>query len=232
MIRWGPEINSYLAFILYGIIGKLQEADSVMRQHSNEIRSVAARLRAFHPPEIKRIYRGLLIEPSNMGPGNIISRDPNAQFVSFSEDKDVACWFADRESQISRFVAKVQRPDVEGWLIDYVPQPEDILFYWRWGLNFPFQNRMIDLNFFASQHPDPVISSQDYRIVLNKQKEYIIRPLDEEFTATGHADAGCPPTADLDRRLWGGPDDPPGVVFIPFNRNNPLNECYSCGTFF
>lgn len=215
MIPWGPEVNPYISFILYAILGKMAEADNLMKQHQRAIYTAAVKLQNFNPPNLRKIYRGLLIEPENMGqPGNIISRNPDVEFVSFSEDKDVACWFADTESLIS-FVAKMQRPDVEGWMIEYTPKMDEILFYWKWGLEFPFAGKIIDFNFFAQRHPDPAIHTNDYRVTLRQQKEYIIKPLDVDFAAIEHADAGCPPTIELDSKFWSDYDQPPGIVFIP-----------------
>lgn len=197
--------NAYITFVLYAVVGKMQQADGLMRQHHREILKTAQKLRAWSPPEVVPLYRGLLIEPENMGPGSTVSKMADLEFVSWSADKDVACFFADVNSQMSSFVAKVQRPGVKGWIIEHTPDPSEVIFCWKWGLGFPLHGQRVSFDTFAKMHPDRQIASADMSEVLRAQKEYILKPSSKVFNAIAYPDTNCPATDILDKKFWKGP---------------------------
>lgn len=204
MTSWGPEVNFYISFILYAISGRMAEADSIMRKYSSEIKTVAAKMHNLMPRKINEIYRGLLIEPENLGPGNTISKDPNNTFASFSEDKQVACWFADPSSAMSQLV-RMTRPRVRGWVVSTTPKREDILFHWAWGLGFPLGGRKVGFDVLMRSHPEFVTFSSLERSI-RSQKEVILLPTEEIFTAVPVEKASCLSTSELDTRF--GSHDP------------------------
>lgn len=209
---WGPEINYYINFILYAVSGKMSGADQLMQLYGDAIRRVAAKLHRLKPVDIKEVYRGLLVEPEGLGPGNAISKDPNNTFASFSEDKRVACWFADPNSAMSQFV-RMTRPRVEGWVVNTTPKKNDILFHWTWGLHFPFGSREVGFDHFLRMHPEfQRLSSIE--VTMQSQKEVILLPSNEVFKAVAFKDVGCPTTAELDSLF---------SLYDPRSRRNPIS---------
>ena len=102
-------VDVYLNFLLHAILGKLSEADALMRMAGDGIRVVAVQLAARHPPPPAPLYRGMLLDPTE--PYNT---DPRITFLSWSEDKDVALWFACPRSAVSEPLAKVKPPRWSG----------------------------------------------------------------------------------------------------------------------
>jgi hypothetical protein len=103
----------------------MEAADEMLRRYGHEILPVALRAtRGVRLPAT--LYRGILLEPNEVK-SDKVERDPRLTFVSFSEDREVACWFADTRSIMSGYV-KETRPHVDGYLIEYAPSQNQVLF--------------------------------------------------------------------------------------------------------
>src|SRR6185436_1974502 len=94
------DINLYINFALHAVLGKLGEADTIMRFAGKAIRRVADDLGAECnrqlPTKPAPLFRGMLLDPN--GPFRV---DPDLTFLSWSEDRDVALWFACPRSVVS-----------------------------------------------------------------------------------------------------------------------------------
>jgi len=122
-------IDIYLNWLLYAIYGHLAEADLLMRGYGDSIRRVADALRAKYPIEERTLYRGVLLDPEQpFGP------DPQYMSVSWSEDVEVARWFALRDSFMSRPLVE-QRPQVRGYILAGRPAAR-VLFHYSWRRAF------------------------------------------------------------------------------------------------
>src|SRR5262249_28756624 len=100
-------LNYYINFLLYAIVGRMAEADDVLRQYKREIYE-AARVSTQNIVPNFVLYRGILLHPNEVQHGRIRGME-ELTFVSFSQSLDVARWFADTGSIISGFV-KQQKP--------------------------------------------------------------------------------------------------------------------------
>ena len=153
------ELDIYATWVMYVVAGGLREADAIMREHGPLVEKVAKDCARRSPPTSARLYRGLLLPESaiiKIKPGHLrLELDPALMSMSWSEDPDVACWFADRHSVISYFVTR-RRPLDRGYITTATPKPaaiyEKLLFHWSWGLAFPYaEGRTTDLRRF--RHP-------------------------------------------------------------------------------
>ena len=221
--RWGPEINVYLTFVLHAIKGHLKQADGFISQPGNRqaIYSVARTMHELMPVDIKPIYRGLLIEKNKMrrGPDGTpqIGRKQGYKFVSWSEDRDVACWFADPGSFMNA-ADMTGNIKGDGWMVEITPRAEDILFHWTWGLNFPFNGRRLTFNQLARMTRDPMLAFSDFDRILRDQKEVMLKPSDAVLDAIAHKDAGCPASDVLNNKFH---NEPPGMgIYL----RNPIND--------
>ena len=121
------DLDLYLNFALHAILGRLSEADALMCIAGDEIRAVADRLAAQHPIPAAPIYRGMLLDPDEP-----FAADPKLTFVSWSEDRDVALWFACPRSAVSEPLAATN-PRLRGHLVD-LPAPQSrVLFHHGWA---------------------------------------------------------------------------------------------------
>jgi hypothetical protein len=187
----------YINWIIYAILGKPQEADGLMREYGPSIRSVAKHFQKTRRPQDALLYRGLLLNPEESA-DRTIEQDPHLTYVSFSEDRDVACWFADTGSVMSSFV-KQQRPDVEGWIMEYRPRLSDILFHHSWNpIPLPGGGSLY-LEDAAARHPD--IQEDQVAWNLQTQSEVITKPLRAGTPIEAHELSNCPPTDWMDDKF-------------------------------
>lgn len=54
------ELNCWVSFVLYAVIGKMAEADDLLKRHKKEIHAQAKRQAKLQPIQKKTLYRGLL----------------------------------------------------------------------------------------------------------------------------------------------------------------------------
>lgn len=118
--------NAYLNFVLYAVLGRMAEADEVMRRHSDAIESVARFLAKQRPIAPAPVYRGMLVDPAVP-----LVVDHRYTFVSWSEDVDVACWFGSADSIISAPLA-ASNPRLRGVVLT-MPAPRRVLFHHSWS---------------------------------------------------------------------------------------------------
>jgi hypothetical protein len=118
----------YFKFVLSALAGK--NADSYFRDYEVEIREFAKALQTVLKPEACDIYRGILLDPLDCTDGLLKPLD-HKTFLSFSERKEVAEYFADVYDPMSPSMKK-QNPNYRGYVIAHRAQPEEILFHWKW----------------------------------------------------------------------------------------------------
>jgi hypothetical protein len=197
------EVFTYAAFVQYFVLGRMNVSDRLYQQKGAVIERVAAFLRDRSPPKRTPLYRGWMAEPEKIVQGQILTEHQIP--LSFTRDRDVACFFADPKSMISDFIAQM-RPRARGYVMTLTGwSPSDVLWSYEWDGKIPsnFDAYMgMDLTAFGIGG----ISSQDNRAVgsnLKTQKELIMKPLSSaaKTTLVPLADAGCPPTRDLNARF-------------------------------
>lgn len=162
------DANIYITFVIHVIAGKLGAADALMRTYKTNILRVAAKLAQQAPITPMQLYRGLLLDPK------IGLRKVPYTFVSWSEDLDVARWFASPQTEIGSYVGQL-KPHYRGYLITREPaQPSQLVFHHSWGALFPFEAA-------ALIHPDFDIElARQVHWNLNTQREVVTLPLDED----------------------------------------------------
>ena len=187
------DVDLYLNFALHAILGRLGEADALMSIAGDEIRTVADRLAAQYPITPKPLYRGMLLDPDKP-----FTADPKLTFVSWSEDRDVALWFACPRSAVSEPLAATN-PRLRGHLVD-LPAPQSrMLFYHGWPIS--------GLATLALAHP--LMGEEGRRQIewsLRTQREVITAPIDG-LTPSRTADLNAEALTVLERRL-----SPPWVI--------------------
>lgn len=151
--------NAYVTWAIYAIGGQTPEADAVMRAHRADVLAGAASQREMFPTPLVPtplgvhsgvLYRGVLLEPEDVTPhpvqGDTLKPDVHLESVSFTEDLDVAHYFADPESHMSALV-KQMRPKAEGYVIEYQVHEDDVvLFHHAWrrtGFRMPEEMRVM-----------------------------------------------------------------------------------------
>lgn len=168
-------LNLYINFLLYAIVGRMGEADSLLRRFKREIYEAAAHsLRGCVAPTL--VFRGVLLDPEQDVRDYKLKHDDRLTFLSFSRNLDVAKWFADVDSIMSGYVKQV-RPNVQGFLTEYSPDPTDVLFYAKAQ---PTLCKVLALA--ADMHPD--IEPTQLKWNLATQDEVILKPVPGPLTVT------------------------------------------------
>lgn len=166
------DVDIYINFVLYAIYGKLSEADALMRTHGASVRRVARMISETIPIKSKQIYRGALLDPAKE-----IKSHATYTFLSWSEDLDVARWFASTRSVISEH-AIAARPELRGYLFTQSTANVRVLFHHSWAnLTALFGTPLESL---ALRHP--LMGLDGYHQIgwaLRTQREVITEPVDK-----------------------------------------------------
>lgn len=192
------DLDLYLNFVLHAVLGRLGEADALMRMAGEAVRSVADRLAARQPLDVKPLYRGMLLDPDRP-----YAADPKLTFVSWSEDRDVALWFACPRSAVSEPLAATN-PKLRGHLVDLPAPRAPVLFHHAWTHVLGGARALAEL---AIAHP--LMRQEGCRQIawsLQTQKEVITAPVADLVPARA-PDLDADALGVLERRL-----SPPWVV--------------------
>ena len=164
------DLDFYLNFLLHAILGRLREADTLMHMVSNNIRTVARQIAVQYPVARVPLYRGMLLDPEKT-----YAADPKLTFLSWSEDKDVARWFACPRSAVSEPLAATNAK-LRGHLVELLETsdpPPRVLFHYSWTF------LLEDICAMARAHP--LMGDEAKRQIkwsLRTQREVVTEPID------------------------------------------------------
>jgi len=131
-------INTYVNFVCNAYANRYPNVvDKFLSNNKDKIKEVLDSfgvLKRDFP--VKRLYRGVLVDPDSLE-----SRDGRSflkpldkiQYLSFTEDREIAEYFADTGSDMSGMVMSLH-PNYKGYIITHVPSVDEILIHWRWSI--------------------------------------------------------------------------------------------------
>jgi hypothetical protein len=164
------DINLYINFALHAVLGKLGEADTIMRFAGDAIRRIADDLGAEcnrqFPTEPAPLFRGMLLDPNEP-----FRADPDLTFLSWSEDRNVALWFACPRSVVSEPIME-RKPHLRGHVAQINAPRSRVLFHHSWA------SALGGLACFALVHP--LMGLEGKRQIewsLRTQREVITEPV-------------------------------------------------------
>lgn len=175
------QLNLYINFVLNAVLGKMGEADAMLRAAGHPIKRVASFLRDTVPFESKPIYRGMLLDP-----GKPFELDPRLTFMSWSEDRDVAAWFANPHTFISQPLGEVHDATLRGYVAATAAPLSGVLWHHSWVEVFGGVETLADL---ALRHP--FMGAEGRRQIawsLATQFEVITVPMPLDLVAAGDLD--------------------------------------------
>lgn len=160
-------LNLYYNFLVSALRGDTLNSDSLMKDYNQEILKGLSIFLEYVPnkyKEVKRLYRGYLLEP------HVVKTDKDGHYVeslevvkslSFSVDKKVAEEFADTTTPISSYVMEIN-PTSKGYIaeLDFY-DIKDVLFSYEWVKYLPLSITTQHLNM-------DLINEQKEVILLNK----------------------------------------------------------------
>ncbi len=197
----GHDVNHWVNFVLYAVVGRMGDADGLMRLHGDGIRCMAKWMMAEQNVQVGVLYRGILVEPSKVD-RHWLPHDPRLRFTSWSQEKEIACWFADPHSIISDFVRQ-RRPNVRGYLSSGKGEKKNVLWHHDWvDIPIPGDGRTLSLMVAAAMHPH--IDQGQFLWNVQTQSEVIMDAPKREGTKI-HVDpiekADCGDVEELDARF-------------------------------
>jgi hypothetical protein len=194
------DFNVYITFVVYAVTGIMAQADVVMQRHAGAVRRVARWLMEKQPVTVGTLYRGVLIEPGRVKKGRL-THEQERRFVSWTEDRDVACWFAAPDSIVSELVIQM-RPDSRPYLIEKKVPKDKVLWHHEWT-QIPVPGiGPISLTGAAAIHPEIDHGQFDWNV--GTQKEVITEapaPTGQRFKLEPVGEDTCPETDELDARF-------------------------------
>ena len=135
------DIDLYVNFAAHAILGRLGEADQIMRTFGESVRRVADDLERECPVPWRPLYRGLMLDPALP-----FALDDKLTYLSWSEDPDVARWFACPRSAVSVDLASM-KPELRGYVAKISAPQSRVLFHHGWA------EALGGLAWFALLHP-------------------------------------------------------------------------------
>lgn len=160
----------YLNFVALAVVGRMSEADFLLREHGKAIRLWAEMLRI--GLTTKALYRGVLLDPSWLSDGNVIEHQPERMFLSFSENRDVAIWFARTDTIISELVVTTH-PEAHGYVIELPAGEAQVLFHHLW-----VPGADIEAPLLATAAAHPLVDFDQFVWCLQTQEEVIVEPVE------------------------------------------------------
>jgi len=197
--------ENYKIFIALAVVGKQKEADAWLHSNKRHIERVARYLRSEMPVNPQKVYRGILL-PAGEKKFKVAGKYQQQEYVSFTENLDVACWFARKES----LIAPDLNYEVDGYIIEYQPENKEILFHHSWldpksGQVGDLPGRIVyDLLLLTDSSSGQAIAELYWN--LRTQEEVIARPPSQELEIINLNDYNCPPAEQLDKQLFYRPD--------------------------
>jgi len=185
----------YINFVLHAIYGKLAEADTIMHVAGDRVRRVADRLAEKLPIVSAPLHRGMLLQPDKP-----FVVDPRLTFLSWSEDPDVAAWFACPRSVVSE-PSLLINSRLRGHVVSIVKPRSRVLFHYSWATAFS------GLAPLALAHP--LMGEEGRRQIewsLRTQREVITEPV-ADLRPERAADLDAAALEALERRL-----SPPWII--------------------
>ena len=167
--------NVYVTWVLYATSGHTSVADAILKDDlaRRKIMAVARHMRTVTPIVRRLVYRGILLEPDEAEAGLV--PDPALMFESWTTLRAAAEWFADPNSQPSRF-ARVQQPDVQGYIASRRIAPESVMWHHAWKRIPTEGGQAIDIADAALLHPDIQPISPQTLWNMRTQREVIVLP--------------------------------------------------------
>lgn len=195
MSNQDEDVVLYINFALHAVYGRLGEADTIMHFAGDTVRRVADQIAAEIPVEPTVLYRGLLLDPAVA-----FTADPKLTFLSWSEDRDVALWFACPRSAVSEPLAQ-SNPKLRSYVTTIARPRSRVLFHHTWAAVFG------GLAPLAIAHP--LMGEEGRRQIewsLHTQREVITEPV-TDLQPERVADLDPETLEALERRL-----SPPWVI--------------------
>ena len=125
------DIWVYVNFVGNSLRAAMPGCDKYYRENKRTIELVAEhmkRIQVVH--RIKPLYRGLLLE-KEWDEQTLLPPNPKMQFLSFSEDREIALRFANPYNEYA-IGFQLRGKKVSGFLIEYTPTLDEILFHHSW----------------------------------------------------------------------------------------------------
>jgi hypothetical protein len=116
------------------------QADNYLKENMSDIKKVA---RAFLERTNYKpcpIHRGVILQEANM---ELLAPHPNFTYVSFTEDMSIANKFADPEDEMAFMVRMRMGANLHGYIAEYTPSLDEILFHWNFFKLLPYQQFMV-----------------------------------------------------------------------------------------
>ena len=192
------DINLMINWLLHAVLGAMAQADVITRMDPGALARVARVLRQRHGLPRRPLYRGLLLANASV---DLVGPDPRTgrtlPWWSWSEDRDVARWFASPESYISE-PFREYAPEARGYVLtlDRIA-PEHVLWHhsWRHAFGVPLEQLALAHPYLGREAARQIAWS------LDTQREVITAPLPTLPTPEPVGNVPGATVAALDARL-------------------------------
>lgn len=125
-------MQEYIEFVWQSIFGTDPVKNNLYyKRHENKILATAKLMREKYPIPNKTFYRGVILNPSKVLNNRLEPKD-SCEVLYFSEDRKVAEFFADKNSEVSKHMAR-SISNAKGYVVEHKASEDEILFHYSWA---------------------------------------------------------------------------------------------------
>lgn len=171
-------MQEYIEFVWQSIFGIDPIKNKMFfNKHQDKILAMAKLMREKYPVHNKTFYRGIILNSSKVINNTLEPKD-SSEVVYFTEDKKVAEYFADKNSEVSKDMAR-NIPNAKGYIINHKAEDDEILFHYSWAPFLGLETHALLYNRSLSfgRDADKLIQEQKEVVLQQRGKVFQLNPL-------------------------------------------------------
>lgn len=171
-------MQEYIEFVWQSIFGTDPVKNNMFfKKNQDRILATATLMRDKYPVENKTFYRGVILNSSKVLNNTLEPKD-SCEVVYFTEDKKVAEYFADKNSEVSKMMAR-HIPKAKGYLVKHEAEDNEILFHYSWASYLGLDTHALLYNRSLSfgKDAEKLIQEQKEVVLQQRGKVFLLNPM-------------------------------------------------------
>jgi hypothetical protein len=155
-------MKEYIEFVKEALFGdSVSEIDKMFKRNEEKILSSAKLMREKFKVNENVLYRGVILDNKL---SNTLKPLPDAKFLSFTEDYEIAKNFANINNDLAKYLVN-EMNNPKGFIIEHIANLDEILFHYSWA-------ELIGLDMYFNE---------EVMLLIQEQKEVILEQRGRTF---------------------------------------------------
>jgi hypothetical protein len=171
-------MQEYIEFVWQSIFGTDPVKNNLFfRKHKGVILATARLMREKYPVTNKTFYRGIILNSSKVLSNTLEPKD-SCEVIYFTEDRKVAEFFADKNSEVSKHMARSIQ-NAKGYVVEHEASDDEVLFHYSWAKHLGLDTHALLYNRSLSFGKDAenLIQEQKEVVLQQRGKLFLLKPL-------------------------------------------------------